>query len=146
MLSVVPSLLDGEFIDKSAKDVTLEHKAICAQLTSDPNTRTICQVNLAYSGDWAAFIDQMLYEASTAYNDPEFRNSAADEGGRLTAVENMDLLIQCALSPTARPNGPNGTDSINYLGPNSSMAEMYTTVLPAAYVVTNADSSPAKGK
>lgn len=126
---------DGEFIASSSKNITLKEKVLCAKVTNNPNDQTICQVNLAYGGDWAAFIDQMLYEASVAYGDADFNTRAADQSGKLKAVENMNLIVQSAMCPTARSNGVNTTD-ITYAGPNNDpFNEMYTPTIPAAYVV-----------
>ncbi len=92
-------------------------------------------MNLAYGGDWAAFIDQMLYEASVAYGDADFNTRAADQSGKLKAVEDMNLIVQSTLCPNARSNGVNTTD-ITYAGPNNDpFNEMYTPAIPAAYVV-----------
>ena len=92
---------------------------------------------LAYGGDWSAFIDQMLYEASVAYGDADFNTRVADQSGKLKAVEHMNLIVQSAVCPTARSNGVNSTaDNITYAGPNNDpFNEMYTPIIPAAYVV-----------
>lgn len=126
---------DGDFIASSSKNITLKEKVLCAKITNNPNDQTICQVNLAYGGNWAAFIDQMLYEASVAYGDADFNTRAADQSGKLKAVKNMNLIVQSAVCPTARSNGVNTTD-ITYAGPNNDpFNEMYTPTIPAAYVV-----------
>ena len=131
----IHSSQDGDFIASSSKNITLKEKVLCAKVTNNPNDQTICQVALAYGGDWAAFIDQMLYEASVAYGDADFNTRAADQSGKLKAVENMNLIVQSAMCPTARSNGVNTTD-ITYAGPNNDpFNEMYTPTIPAAYML-----------
>ena len=60
----------------------------------------------------------MLYEASVAYGDADFNTRAADQSGKLKAVEDMNLIVQSTLCPNARSNGVNTTD-ITYAGPNN---------------------------
>ena len=119
--------------------------AICQDLpdVDDGNLISICELVIAYGGDWAAFIEDMLYETSVAFGDADFVGRAASAEGRIGPLQNVDLITQTGLTPTARVMEQGSADAYVYVGPTAE--SYYTTPIPAAYVVTSDDATPIKG-
>ena len=118
--------------------------SICQDLpdVDDGNLISICEVVIAYGGDWAAFVEDMLYEASVAFGDAEFVTRSASAEDRITSLQDTDLISQTGMTPTGRVVNEGTEDTFVYVGPSADM--YYTTPIPAAYVVTSEDS-PTRG-
>ena len=122
-----------------------EASSPCSDLPVNENTQAICAVALAYSGDWAALINDMLLRASSAYGDANFVKRLATPEGRVAPLQDTDLITQTALTPTSRIVGGVGqNDTIVYLGPKGQEDVVFSTPIPAAHVVSSSDT-PAKG-
>ena len=78
-----------------------------------------------------------------AFGDADFVGRAASAEGRIGPLQNVDLISQTGLTPTARVVKEGSTDTYVYVGPSAE--SYYTTPIPAAYVVTSDDSTPVKG-
>ncbi|CAB9520255.1 expressed unknown protein [Seminavis robusta] len=91
----------------------------------------------AFEGDWTSFIGQMLEEAAMDYgHQGNFNETPATAQGK--ALPNTDMLIQTALSPTARVRNEtvNSTEDLTvYLGP--AVGNLYTVPISAAYIVND---------
>lgn len=124
------------------------YASICADLPVDENLQSVCSIALTYGGDWAAFMDDMFLHASTAYGVSDFVTRSATPEGRVAPLQDTDLIIQTALSPTSRIVGGSAdeeNDTIVYLGPISGIKDtLFSTPIPAAYVVSSSDT-PTKG-
>ena len=119
--------------------------AICQDLpdVDDGNLISICELVIAYGGDWASFIEDMLYETSVAFGDADFATRTANAQGRIGPLQNVDLITQTGLTPTARELKEGSADAYVYVGPTAE--SYYTTPIPASYVVTSDDATPIKG-
>jgi len=78
--------------------------SICQDLpdVDDGNLISICEVVIAYGGDWTEFVEEMLYEASVAFGDAEFVTRSASAEGRIAPLQGTDLIIQTGMTPTGR--------------------------------------------
>ena len=114
--------------------------SICQDLpdVDDGNLISICEVVIAYGGDWAAFVEDMLYEASVAFGDAEFVTRSAIAEGRITPLQDTDLLTQTDMTPTGRVVNEGSEDTYVYVGPSADL--YYTTPIPAAYVVNSEET------
>ena len=119
--------------------------AICQDLpdVDEDNLVSICELVIAYGGDWAAFIKDMLHETSVAFGDADFVTRAASAEGRIGPLRDVDLITQTGMTPTARVVKERSADAYVYVGPTAE--SYYTTPIPAAYVVTSDDETPING-
>lgn len=61
-----------------------------------------CELVFQYEGNWANFIAAMLLATSTAYGDPSFLNRTANAANRIAPLQQTDLYVMTALSPSSR--------------------------------------------
>lgn len=120
----------------------------CQELPVDDNTKSMCSIAVEYGGDWAAFINDMLRQASVAFGDADFSSRMATAEDRIAPLQETDLIVQTALTPNSRvlssdAVGTTQNDTYVYIGPENETS-VYTTPIPTAFVVTSSNT-PAKG-
>jgi len=94
----------------------------------------MCQVFVAYDGDWAAFVSDMLNATSSnSYDDPGFVSRAVDGTNRIDALQGIDFISQSTLAPQSRIRSD---ETLVNLGPDNYGYEMYSVVLPARYTAS----------
>jgi len=90
----------------------------------------------ATDASWACYVDNMLRTASADYGDANFADVEMTPGNRLAPLQSTFLAAMIGLSSSALNR--EGRNECTYLGPsNTRNEEIYNTVLPLPFVVSN---------
>ncbi|OEU23326.1 hypothetical protein FRACYDRAFT_233497 [Fragilariopsis cylindrus CCMP1102] len=110
--------------------------------TDDPTLQEsefLCNVVVAYDGDWAQFVKEMMAEAGQAYGDTDLVTKKVNSDNRNNAFSETELYLQTALAPNSRIRS---TNKGVFLGPvdSTNVGEIYSVPLCVQYSVTKDNS------
>jgi len=95
----------------------------------------VCSEDLS----WACYVANMLTTTSEDYGDADFPTTIMTPGNRVSALQSTTLASMIGLSPTSMNR--QGRNECTFLGPSDTRnEEIYNTVLPLPYLVSNEKS------
>ncbi|MGK3753345.1 MAG: hypothetical protein ACI8RD_005652 [Bacillariaceae sp.] len=107
--------------------------------TDNPTLQSLealCNVAIAFDGDWARFVEEMMAEASQNYGDADLVTKKVNSDNRNNAFSNTELYLQTSLAPNSRIRS---TSKGVFLGPvdSTNADEIYSVPQCVQYSVTN---------
>lgn len=85
---------------------------------------------------WACYVNNMLRSASENYGDSDFYTTVMNSENRISPLQSTTLAAMIGLSPTTMNR--EGRNECTFIGPSDTRnEEIYNTVLPLPYLVSN---------